>query len=225
MGLYRDGQQANGGRLKRNTKMNFNYWHNEIADMPMKDDSGNWYDAECGSYFDATKDPRYVGLAGPASPKLAREMLAKMPHLTSSLHITVDRATNADFSAVCVALVAFSESVLQGKKDKQDMLVAAEAFGAINPDLGRMQTTLRAGGDVTAALAEIAGRIQKAAAKFDAADEKVAGALPMLSGSPRQIAWATEIRAKAAEKNSKLSALKTATSAKYWIENRAKFAA
>jgi hypothetical protein len=98
--------------------------------------------------------------------------------------------------------------------------------GAVhNPDLGRIQNTLRAGGDVTAALAEIAGRIQKAAAKFDAADEKVAGALPMLSGSPRQIAWATEIRAKAAEKNSKLSALKTATSAKYWIENRAKFAA
>lgn len=32
--------------------MNFNYWKNEIADMPTRDDKGNWYDLETGLYFD-----------------------------------------------------------------------------------------------------------------------------------------------------------------------------
>lgn len=43
--------------------------------------------------------------------------------------------------------------------------------------------------------------------------------LPVLSGTPKQIAWATTIRAKVAERDPDLPALKKATTAKYWIEN------
>lgn len=44
--------------------------------------------------------------------------------------------------------------------------------------------------------------------------------LPELSGSPKQIAWAMQIRAKVAEANPSDTRLKKATTAKYWIENR-----
>lgn len=31
--------------------MDFNYWLNEVADMPMRDKDGDWFDAETGIYF------------------------------------------------------------------------------------------------------------------------------------------------------------------------------
>lgn len=44
--------------------------------------------------------------------------------------------------------------------------------------------------------------------------------LPALSGSPRQIKWALEIRQAFSDKNPTSPLLKRATTAKYWIENR-----
>ena len=43
--------------------------------------------------------------------------------------------------------------------------------------------------------------------------------LPDLTGSPKQIAWALKIRGAVARRDAKLVALKTATTAKYWIDN------
>lgn len=42
---------------------------------------------------------------------------------------------------------------------------------------------------------------------------------PQLTGSEKQIAWAERIRAKLAAIHPENRALKTATTAKYWIEN------
>jgi hypothetical protein len=44
--------------------------------------------------------------------------------------------------------------------------------------------------------------------------------LPTLSGSPRQIKWALEIRDSFWQKNPEGPLLKRATTAKYWIEHR-----
>lgn len=55
---------------------------------------------------------------------------------------------------------------------------------------------------------------QKAAAEADAQG------LPELKGTPRQVAWAIQIRADHASKNPDSSKLKRATTAKYWIDNR-----
>lgn len=33
---------------------NFNYWKEEVADIPIQDEDGNWYDAETGFRFDNT---------------------------------------------------------------------------------------------------------------------------------------------------------------------------
>jgi len=49
-------------------------------------------------------------------------------------------------------------------------------------------------------------------------DAETAG-WPALKGSPKQISWAETIRAKVAEKEPNSKLLKTATTAKYWIEN------
>ncbi|WP_432258090.1 hypothetical protein [Cupriavidus sp. TMH.W2] len=66
------------------------------------------------------------------------------------------------------------------------------------------------------------------AEKMRAADETIkrlqdtasAKNLPTLSGSPRQIKWALEIRDNFWQKNPGNPLLKRATTAKYWIENR-----
>ncbi len=47
--------------------------------------------------------------------------------------------------------------------------------------------------------------------------------LPLLSGTEKMINWALQIRAKAQQLNSSDPALKKATTAKYWIENRRKY--
>lgn len=46
--------------------------------------------------------------------------------------------------------------------------------------------------------------------------------LPELTGTPRQIAWAIKIRADIAKQDPKLTALKTATTTRYWIEKYGK---
>lgn len=55
------------------------------------------------------------------------------------------------------------------------------------------------------------------------AAEKSAGelGLPELKGTPKQVAWALQIRDKIAKANSKDPRLKRAFTAKYWIDNRA----
>jgi hypothetical protein len=61
------------------------------------------------------------------------------------------------------------------------------------------------------ATADAIQKLQEAAA---------ANNLPELSGTPRQIKWALEIRQAFANKNPGSAALKRATTAKYWIEHR-----
>lgn len=69
---------------------NFDYWYNEIADIPLQDKNGDWYDAETGfTYSDWTKDKNsYVDESTKAenrqaiekakvSRKAAKEMGAK----------------------------------------------------------------------------------------------------------------------------------------------------
>lgn len=66
--------------------------------------------------------------------------------------------------------------------------------------------------------------IKQRAAALDAARQAAAETgLPELTGSERQVAWAMQIRAAAAAKNPKLVALKTATTARYWIDRRNEF--
>lgn len=64
---------------------------------------------------------------------------------------------------------------------------------------------------------EIAAK--RAAEKRAAQEAAEAAGLPMLTGTPKQIAWAVTIRGKVAAKQPDLPALKKATTAKYWIEN------
>ncbi|WP_175429984.1 hypothetical protein [Azospirillum argentinense] len=47
-----------------------------------------------------------------------------------------------------------------------------------------------------------------------------ADALPALRGTAKQVAWATQIRATFAAKHPTDKRLKSATTAKYWIDNR-----
>ena len=61
-------------------------------------------------------------------------------------------------------------------------------------------------------------KIEEREKEREKAVQETAG-LPSLSGTERQIAWATTIRAKVAKSNPALPALKKATTAKYWIEN------
>ena len=46
--------------------------------------------------------------------------------------------------------------------------------------------------------------------------------LPDLTGTPRQVVWAVQLRAGVAKKDPSLTALKTATTARYWIEKYGK---
>lgn len=62
--------------------------------------------------------------------------------------------------------------------------------------------------------------IESRMAQLDAAKSKAEEAgWPALTGSEKQIKWAETIRAKVASKDPKAKALKTATTAKYWIDN------
>lgn len=55
---------------------------------------------------------------------------------------------------------------------------------------------------------------------LEEAKKETAG-LPALTGTERQIAWAVTLRADYAKKHPETKVLKTATTAKYWIDNRA----
>jgi hypothetical protein len=62
--------------------------------------------------------------------------------------------------------------------------------------------------------------IETRKAQLDAAKAQADTAgWPALKGSPKQITWAETIRAKVAAKDPKAKALKTAITAKYWIDN------
>ena len=62
--------------------------------------------------------------------------------------------------------------------------------------------------------------IESRKAQLDAAKSKAEEAgWPALTGSEKQIKWAETIRAKVASKDPKAKALKTAKTAKYWIDN------
>lgn len=54
----------------------FEYWLNEIADIPMRDADGNWYDAETGLYYSDLKTSKKVRTTISA-PALAKRNIAK----------------------------------------------------------------------------------------------------------------------------------------------------
>lgn len=72
---------------------------------------------------------------------------------------------------------------------------------------------------------EYAERMENRRLELEAEAERIAeegqgnDGLPDLTGSPKQIAWALKIRAAVVASGRKMSALKTATTAKYWIDN------
>lgn len=72
-----------------------------------------------------------------------------------------------------------------------------------------------------AAIEDVKRKIdERAQAQLKAKEEADSLGLPDLKGSERQVSWALQIRAKAYNQNPKDPALKKATTAKYWIENR-----
>ena len=77
---------------------------------------------------------------------------------------------------------------------------------------------------------EYAEKLENRRLELEAEAERIAeegqgnaDGLPDLTGSPKQIAWAIKIRDAVAKqivgRGEKLAALKTATTAKYWIDN------
>jgi len=57
----------------------------------------------------------------------------------------------------------------------------------------------------------------------EAARRRIEGELPELKGTPKQVAWARDIRARLAARNPNDPRLRQAVRAKYWIERRAEF--
>ncbi|WP_062117140.1 hypothetical protein [Aureimonas sp. AU40] len=70
-----------------------------------------------------------------------------------------------------------------------------------------------------AELAEKKATLTAEAAKVETEGQQVVEGLPLLTGSPKQVAWALRIRDAVQKREPKNAALKRAKKASYWIEN------
>lgn len=149
---------------------------------------------------------------------IAQEILAEIAEERKSLATPVkegELTAHPEFGDLPSADSVVS-SMARQEFDRLSFVMTTAAprhFVVHNPVFAKASTPEQAFAQARVTIASRQAQLDAAKGKADEAG------WPALTGSEKQIRWAETIRAKVAAKDPKAKALKTATTAKYWIDN------
>jgi hypothetical protein len=122
-------------------------WYNE-ADIPMKDEKGEWYDAETGHYWKDSIQKKAVLERDPLFKESLAKLMAKVENLIKSTEYSISKFSDAPEYAVAVKaaseLVTYYYAAKAFKKlTKQDVVDIINKNSDVSRMLNKVKVALQ----------------------------------------------------------------------------------
>lgn len=104
--------------------MDFQFWYNEVAEMPQQDADGQWFDMETGIYFDPNPLPKEKALKVAPHP-FEHERVPELKSRVERLMISLKRSTlnpilseSKDYIDAALTTLSLGEAALTQRQRK-----------------------------------------------------------------------------------------------------------